>query len=106
MRGPRQVIVAAIQKIINGRITENNSRRPTKALVYGIENKTLSMAVLILLIGMANHEHLSTTSIIQKTLSRFNNSKIADWLKSIDNKIMLLPNSTRGSSLEMSKTII
>ena len=50
-------------------------------------------------------EHLSTTSINQKTLNRFNNSKIADWRKSIVNRIMALQSCTRGRTLQMSKTI-
>ena len=36
--GPRQVIVAVILKIINGKIIESNNRHPIKALVYAIEN--------------------------------------------------------------------
>ena len=63
------------------------------------------MVVQILLIEEKSLEHLSTTSINQKTPNRFNNSKIADWRKSIVNRIMALQSCTRGRTLQMSKTI-
>ena len=101
--------MAVTQKIIKGRIIghNNTTSRPTKALVYGIENKTQSMVVLITAILLNRDislELLSTTSITQKTLNRSNNSKIADWPKSIVNKTMELQNSTRSRSPQMSKT--